>query len=175
MTTTYQVTREECEARISGVCPGCGGPVTAIETVDNADNPTHWSGCEHCCVFTEGYPAELHRLARQLVEEGTLVPYRTRGRDEPFWLEANTSEATRILWRIRRLEDASRPRSWHLPTIPADVTRVTANGALYERDKDRPSRWYQLNSVHARVGGWCELGQLFQVAGPDGIREAVPE
>lgn len=104
--TTYQVTKEECEAEISGVCPGCAGPVTAIETEDNAGNPTHWSGCLHCGVFTEGYPPELQRLARTLVEEGTLVPY-PRWREGPFWLESNTREATRILRRIKALEAQS--------------------------------------------------------------------
>lgn len=102
----YKVTKEECEARISGVCPGCAGPVTAIETEDNSGQPTHWPGCEHCGVFTGGYPAELQRLARLLVEEGTLVPY-TLDREEPLWLESNTREATRILWRFKKLEAQS--------------------------------------------------------------------
>jgi hypothetical protein len=100
----YQVTREECESRISGVCPGCGGPLVAIETVDNARNPTHWSGCLHCCVFTDGCPPETQRLARTLVEEGTLVPY-SRDSAEALWIESNTRRVTQILRRIKALQD----------------------------------------------------------------------
>lgn len=106
--TDFIVTKAECEARIEGVCPGCGGALTAIETVDNAHRPTHWQGCETCCVFTEGCDPKDHAIARQLVEEGTLVPYGHRDKgttpgELAYWLHSNTHGAARILRRIKAL------------------------------------------------------------------------
>jgi hypothetical protein len=97
----YQVTKAECQARIDGVCPGCGGPITAIDTVDNSNQPTHWQGCEQCSVFTEGVSPEMYRLARRLVEENVLVPYRIDSGDSPeecaYWLHSQTAGAARVL------------------------------------------------------------------------------
>jgi hypothetical protein len=73
--TNYVTTKEECEKNIKGVCEGCGGPLSAIETVDNARNPTYWQGCEHCSCFRAGIDSKYFKVARRLVDEGKLVPY----------------------------------------------------------------------------------------------------
>ena len=71
----YGGSQEECEKSIHGVCPGCGGPLRAMETVDNAENPTFWVGCEECNRFREGVEPKHFRVARMLVEEERLIPF----------------------------------------------------------------------------------------------------
>ena len=73
---SYQVTKEECERHIRGVCEGCGGKLDAIETEDNAGNPTYWVGCNHCHSFRGGIDRKYWEVARKLVESGKLLPYR---------------------------------------------------------------------------------------------------
>ena len=113
---SYKTTKAECEARISGVCPGCGGPVTAIETVDNSGDPTFWSGCGQCFVFTEGYPLEVHQIAAKLVEEGTLIPYPNMYRDDSDndewlrWRRAQTRGAAQVVRRVLALVRAGDPQ-----------------------------------------------------------------
>lgn len=111
--TEYVTTKEECEANIDGVCPGCGGPITAIETVDNFNQPTYWQGCEHCFVFTEGYPLEIHKVARLLVQSDTLVPYRyvdkgVTEQQQAVWLDVQTRGAAYIIRRAVRLLEQER-------------------------------------------------------------------
>lgn len=71
----YRISKEECEKNIRGVCEGCGGKLTAMETVDNAWNLTHWQGCEHCQCFRSGVEEKIFRIARTLVESGEMIPY----------------------------------------------------------------------------------------------------
>jgi hypothetical protein len=107
----YRTTKEQCEARIGDVvCPGCGGPVTAIETVDNSHHPTFWAGCESCCLFTTGCSLKVHQIARLLVEERTLVLYRhlddhRNGTDEEqaYWLHSQTNGAAAVVRRTMEL------------------------------------------------------------------------
>lgn len=77
----YKTTKKECEAKINKdyVCERCGRKIIAIETVDNADNPTFWAGCWHTDNitkdswghFTSGVPKHIYELAEKLVcEEG---------------------------------------------------------------------------------------------------------
>lgn len=63
----YRITKEQCEKGISGVCSRCGGPLSALETVDNARNPTHWAGCEACSCFDNGVPKHAYDIAKVLV------------------------------------------------------------------------------------------------------------
>lgn len=66
---------EECLAKTSGVCRGCGGPLSAIETVDNSGNPTHWPGCLECSTFCYGVAPKIFTIANKMVREGGHVPY----------------------------------------------------------------------------------------------------
>jgi len=60
----YRITKEECERAIQGkVCPRCGGPIEALETVDNAEHPTYWSGCNDCGRFEQGVEPRVFDLA----------------------------------------------------------------------------------------------------------------
>ena len=59
-TKVYRITEEQCKEQVRGrVCPGCGGELRPIETVDNSDNPTFWSGCTACNQFTWGYEPRI--------------------------------------------------------------------------------------------------------------------
>lgn len=95
----YVVTKEQCEQNIKGVCEGCGGPLVAMETVDNAGNPTHWTGCPKCCKFRQGIDAKYFKIARKLVEENIIRPYghmvRCDYEDSPsrleYYLETQTA------------------------------------------------------------------------------------
>ena len=75
MPTKYITTKEECEKSISGVCEGCGGELSAIETVNNADEPTFWIGCVHCESFRGGVDPKYFKIARRLVQEREIIPY----------------------------------------------------------------------------------------------------
>ena len=72
---SYKITKEQCEANISGVCEGCGGELAAIETVDNSGNPTFWQGCEKCSCFRQGIEPKYFEIARKCVEDNILRPY----------------------------------------------------------------------------------------------------
>jgi len=71
----YINTKEECEKNIKGVCEGCGGKLSAFETVDNSGHPTFWQGCYHCSCFRSGIELIYFQVARRLVEEGRFLPY----------------------------------------------------------------------------------------------------
>jgi len=71
----YSISKEDCKKSIKGVCEGCGGDLTPIETVDNAGNPTFWAGCEHCSCFRSGIDKKYFVVARKLVEEDKMLPY----------------------------------------------------------------------------------------------------
>jgi len=71
----YMITAEQCASTIASVCdepvcPGCGGPVTPIDTVDNWGNPTFWEGCEPCGRFTYPVPRIAFELADKIVRSG---------------------------------------------------------------------------------------------------------
>jgi len=78
----YIVTKEECRKSIKGVCEGCGSKLEAIETVDNGGNPTFWVACRKCSKYRQGIEKKYVKIARQLVETNTLIPYRTINRLE---------------------------------------------------------------------------------------------
>lgn len=107
----YIVTKEECEKNISGVCEGCGGPLSAIETVDNSNNPTFWQGCVKCCSFRSGADPLYFKIARKLVEEERYLQYshmkRSNYEDTPenleYYLSAQTAGMTRIIHHIHQL------------------------------------------------------------------------
>jgi hypothetical protein len=74
----YRTTKERCQQIIDNhgnVCSGCGGKLTAIETVDNSDNPTHWSGCEKCQQFDNGTKENVYKIAVKMVDERNFTAY----------------------------------------------------------------------------------------------------
>jgi hypothetical protein len=66
----YKITKEACAAMINGVCPGCGGEVIPLETVDNALDPTFWPGCETCSRFVSGVDPSVYLTAAAMVDGG---------------------------------------------------------------------------------------------------------
>ena len=70
----YVMSFEDCQKSIGGVCAGCGGEIVPVETVDNADQPTHWAGCMKCGRFGNGVLPEVFSIARKLVEGNYLDP-----------------------------------------------------------------------------------------------------
>ncbi len=76
----YVTTKKRCESQIGDVvCPGCGGKVVPIRTVDNAGNPTYWSGCNYCQKFTPGCKKEIRKIAKELVIRNRYVPFKSNG------------------------------------------------------------------------------------------------
>lgn len=112
----YVTTKEECEQNIKGVCEGCGGPLSAIETVDNARRPTFWQGCEHCCCFRAGIDLMHFKIARKLVEEGRLVhdsnmnrvEYEKEGNLEYYFNTQTASLSIDIAYIDKLLQEAKR-------------------------------------------------------------------
>lgn len=67
---TYSITKEHCQSMISGVCNGCGGELTPIETVDNSNAPTFWAHCASCSKYHWGTSVEVFRIAEKMFNEG---------------------------------------------------------------------------------------------------------
>ena len=55
--------------KLNHVCDRCGGDLSPIKTVDNANNPTHWIGCKAYEIFTGGTSKENRELAIRLIDE----------------------------------------------------------------------------------------------------------
>ena len=85
------------------VCDGCGGPLSPIATIDNSGNPTHWQGCVSCERYTEGVPLRVFKVARRIVEEQLIVPYRHIKPGDEDYLVGQTAGVADILARIEKL------------------------------------------------------------------------
>lgn len=72
---SHITSKEQCQANIKGVCGRCGGPLSPIETVDNAGRPTFWSGCEKCWRFDNGVTEDVFKIAKAMVEQQSFNPY----------------------------------------------------------------------------------------------------
>jgi len=112
--TQYQITKEQCQKSIHGVCEGCGGKLEPIETVNNSGNPTYWVGCNHCSCFRSGVEREYFEIARELIEGNEMVQYSHMKRrdyeDDPdrllYWLDSQTAGLSRDIKMIhRRIEE----------------------------------------------------------------------
>lgn len=94
----YQETKAQCQKRIDEagtVCDRCGRKPVPIRTVDNAGNPTYWSGCKHGDEdghFTYGVKKEFFEVAEKLVQNGETY-YKHLSKAE--WDE---SEWHRLYW-----------------------------------------------------------------------------
>ena len=72
----YRITKEECERAIQGkVCPRCGGPIEALETVNNAGHPTYRGGCDYCERFEQGVEQRVFDLAAIIYDVINERPY----------------------------------------------------------------------------------------------------
>lgn len=112
----YVTTKEQCEANIKGVCEGCGGELTAIETVDNSRRPTFWQGCEHCSCFRAGVERKYFEIARKLVEDRVIVPYghmcRVEYENTPERLDYYfDSQTAGLSHTIKRIDHLLNPKS----------------------------------------------------------------
>jgi len=69
----YDTTKELCQKIIDKnnpvVCKSCGGEINPIETVNNANKPTFWSGCLKCMVFDGGVKPIVFEIAKKMFEE----------------------------------------------------------------------------------------------------------
>ena len=104
----YVTTKEECQKNIDSkkVCPFCGEKLSPIETVDNAGNPTFWSGCESCQRYTVGVKKKLFLIARKLVENDIIIPYENIDRtdvNEEYWINAQTGGLSSTIGRIENM------------------------------------------------------------------------
>lgn len=102
----YVTSKEDCEKSIKGVCEGCGGKLSAFETIDDSGNPTFWVACERCCKFRAGIEPKYFRVARRLVGEGIIRPYthmlRCDYEDTPEHLEYYLATQTEGLSRYMK-------------------------------------------------------------------------
>ena len=74
----YRTTKETCQSLIDKspiVCCSCGGPLSPIETVDNANNPTFWRGCTKCQKFDKGTTIKIYNTACKMVDERNYKAY----------------------------------------------------------------------------------------------------
>lgn len=99
----YITTKEQCQEIINKyncVCNQCGGQLEPIETVDNIDRPTYWSGCMSCGLFTHGVSKETHDIAKYLVDERRYVAY--------HWMDTPKKEDTEryAYWRLSQIAGA---------------------------------------------------------------------
>jgi len=110
----YSITKKECQKKInkSGVvvCPGCGGIIVPIETVDNAHNPTFWSGCKKCMVFENGIIPEAFEIATQMVNNNFRAyhdkePDKTNIDEYDYWLSCQMRGTGRIVNQVLHLYD----------------------------------------------------------------------
>ena len=84
----YKITKEECASRINGVCSMCGGQIEPLETVDNSNDTTFWSGCKKCSRLDNGVSEQTYLIAKELVEKNGYRHF-SHIQDEP-----NDSEAS---------------------------------------------------------------------------------
>ncbi len=74
----YMITKEQSQKKIDkrqNVCTNCGGELTPFETVDNADQPTHWAGCKSCLIYTNGIKEHIYKIAARMVDDRNFTTY----------------------------------------------------------------------------------------------------
>lgn len=106
----YVTNKQQCEDAIlkSGcVCSQCGGKLSAIETVDNANNPTFWAGCEDCSRFDYGVKPIVFEIAKELVLNRNYVHYShmggkygLEGEKLKYWIDTQIGGASSIVSQI---------------------------------------------------------------------------
>ena len=106
----YVTTKQQCEDAIqkSGcICSQCGGKLSAIETVDNANNPTFWGGCEDCSRFDYGVKPIVFEIAKEHVLKRNYVHYSHMGGNYgleceklKYWTDTQIGGATSIVSQV---------------------------------------------------------------------------
>lgn len=73
----YKITEKQCLDSIKPgfICSRCGGSLSALETVDNANDPTFWAGCISCSAFDNGVSKETYQIAKEMVENHNYRHY----------------------------------------------------------------------------------------------------
>lgn len=97
-------TQEECQKRIDelqNVCPQCGGQISPIETKDNGRNPTFWSGCLSCSIFTPGTKKYIYEIAARMVDEREIATFSHLSRPE-----GTAPDSEREHWRHAQIGGA---------------------------------------------------------------------
>lgn len=117
----YVTSKQQCEDSIikNHVCERCGRQLVALETVDNSNNPTFWSGCMHkdnpieadWGHFTKGVPIEIFNLAEKIVcQEGSYYDslekrdYNKTKEDKEYWFQEQQSGWAKLLLTIEYLK-----------------------------------------------------------------------
>jgi hypothetical protein len=109
-TKEYQTTKEECQRRIdenNNVCPGCGGPLIPLETVDNSYNPTFWAGCSPCMSFSDGVRPRIFKIADAMVREHdhtcyshTKFPSNGTSEEKEYWAKSQIRGTCKQIQKI---------------------------------------------------------------------------
>lgn len=114
--TTYKKTKAQCLKMIkdiNGVCSGCGGKITPVETVDNSGDPTFWGHCKKCSKLCWGVDKTVWRIARRMVEEYRFIPYshlkeyewnKTKA-DRAYWLNSQTAGAALTVAEVLKIKE----------------------------------------------------------------------
>ncbi len=113
MSEEQQQYKTTCKAIIHGVCSGCGGEITPMETIDNSGDPTFWPGCIKCEVFDYGVDPHIFNIAKRMVEEGYLhygrdVIAKPDGKSEDYkrhWLSSQIRGTTGIVHQVLKIHN----------------------------------------------------------------------
>lgn len=104
MTTTkeYKITEEHCKTLIKGVCSGCGGQLSPVETVDNSGDPTFWAHCPPCSKYHWGTDPIVYAIASRMVDERNFVAYKFLDSTDPQYRESQISGACSMVSDVLR-------------------------------------------------------------------------
>ena len=103
----YVSSKKECLEIVEGrVCDYCGRKLEAIETVDNAGNPTFWSGCYHgreYGIFTIGTTSDVFKLAKLYILKYGTFNSNTEFYDIEEYKEQQIHKAVEVIDRVQGL------------------------------------------------------------------------
>ncbi len=117
----YKTTEKHCQKEIDkwqNVCSRCGGKLIPIQTVDNGNNPTYWSGCDSCQIFDNGTKEGTYRIAVKMVDERNFraynfeqMPDKVKHPDEfHYWRKSQISGTVWVVSDILRIEKENEQR-----------------------------------------------------------------
>ena len=99
----YKTTKDACQSIIDMkpvVCPGCGGKLEPLETVDNSGDPTFWAGCLVCESFSWGTTPIVFQIANKIVRDHNYTayahdqfPYNGTEQAKEYWYKSQTRGA----------------------------------------------------------------------------------
>jgi hypothetical protein len=111
----YITTKQQCRQQIDklqNVCTRCGGKLEPIETVDNANNPTFWIGCNGCSRFDNGTKPNIYKIAVRMVDESNFTAYNYEQQPDKekqteqfdYWRKGQISGTVGVVFDILRFE-----------------------------------------------------------------------